>query len=86
MRDISVEKDIQALVLLIMEVTTPPPPNPPPRGLNAVQGLLGRSGNIALLNFFEFCVLEDSAVQSTEQCILTPFLNLPTQPQWINSN
>ena len=84
MRDISVEKDIQTLVLLIMEVTTPPPP--PPRGLNAVQGLLGRSGNIALLNFFEFCVLEDLAAQATEQCILTPFLNLPTQPQWINSN
>ena len=79
MRDISVEKDIQTLVLLIMEVTTP-------RGLNAVQGLLGRSGNIALLNFFEFCVLKDSAAQAIEQCILTPFLNLPTQPQWINSN
>ena len=82
MRDISVEKDIQTLVLLIMEVTTPLPPC----GLNAVQGLLGRSGNIALLNFFEFCVLEDSAAQAIEQCILTPFLNLPTQPEWINSN
>ena len=81
MRDISVEKDIQTLVLLIMEVKPPPP-----GGLNAVQGLLGMSGNIALLNFFEFCVLEDSAAQATEQCILTPFLNLPTQPQWINSN
>ena len=83
MRDISDEKDIQTLVLLIIEVTTPPPL---PRGLNAVQGLLGRSGNIALMNFFEFCVLEDSAAQATEQCILTPFLNLPTQPLWINSN
>ena len=67
MRDISVEKDIQTLVLLIMEVTTPLPPPPPPRcGLNAVQGLLGRSGNIALLNFFEFYILEDSAAQATE--------------------
>ena len=48
--------------------------NPPPGGLNVFQGLLGRSGTIALLNFlFKFCVLEDSnAAQAIEQCILTP--------------
>ena len=46
---------------------------PPPCGLKIFQGLLCRSGNIAMLAFFEFCVLKDSnAAQATEQCILTP--------------